>query len=229
MNISFRGCSKLLYFKRTIFTLLFISIALLGIHAPAYAEQVNSVKDCIEHPDACDQDQLPQKQETAEKEQPVKVGLNLFDFVKMIFATVFVVGLLYFILKMINKKSKMYKSSQLVENLGGTALGTNRSVQLIKVGNRILIVGVGENIQLLKEIEDQEEYNQILTDYNEKMEQLVQPSDIVTKVLQLRKKVQPDEKQGKQFQSLLKQQLEDITKGRKQLYKEMEKKGPDER
>ncbi|MEH7122845.1 flagellar biosynthetic protein FliO [Bacillus sp. JJ1532] len=219
----------MLYFKRTIFTLFLMSFALLGIHAPAYAEQVNSVKDCIEHPDTCDQDQLPQKQDTAKNEQPVKVGLNLFDFVKMIFATVFVVGLLYFMLKIINKKSKMYKSSQLVENLGGTALGTNRSVQLIKVGKRILIVGVGENIQLLKEIEDQEEYNQLLTDYNEKMEQLVQPSDIVTRVLQRRKSVHQDEKQGNQFQSILKQQLEDITKGRKQLYKEMEKKGSDER
>ncbi|WNS77186.1 flagellar biosynthetic protein FliO [Bacillus sp. DTU_2020_1000418_1_SI_GHA_SEK_038] len=216
------------YFKRTIFSLFLISFALLGIHAPAYAEQVNSVKDCIEHPDTCDQDQIPQKQETTKNEQPVKVGLNAFDFVKMIFATVFVVGLLYFLLKFINKKSKMYKSSQLVENLGGTALGTNRSIQLIKVGNRILVVGVGENIQLLMEIEDQEEYNQLLSDYNEKMEQLVQPSDIVTKVLQLRKNVQPDEKPGNHFQSLLKQQLEDITKGRKQLYKEMEKKGTDE-
>ena len=228
MNNSFRGCSILLYFKRTIFSLLLISLALLGIHAPAYAEQVNSVKDCIEHPDTCDQDQLPQKQETAKNEQPAKVGLNAFDFVKMIFATVFVVGLLYVLLKFINKKSKMYKSTQLVENLGGTALGTNRSIQLIKVGNRILVVGVGENIQLLKEIDDQEEYNQLLANYNEKMEQLVQPSDIVTKVLQRRRNEQPEKEQGNQFQSLLKQQLEDITKGRKQLYKEMEKKGSDE-
>ena len=72
----------------------------------------------------------------------------------MIFATVFVVGLLYFVLKFVNKNGRLFKSTQLIENLGGTALGANRSVQLIKVGNRLLIVGVGENIQLLKEIED---------------------------------------------------------------------------
>jgi flagellar protein FliO/FliZ len=147
----------------------------------------------------------------------------------MILATIFVVALLYFMLKFINKKSKTYKSSQLVENLGGTALGNNRSVQLIKVGSRILVVGVGENIQLLKEIDNPEELNLLISDYNEKMQQLLQPSDIVTKVLQRRKNAgQQDERNGSQFHSLLSQQLEDITKGRKQLYKEMEKKGSDE-
>ena len=47
------------------------------------------------------------------------VGLTLWDFVKMIFATVFVVGLLYFVLKFVNKKGRLFKSTQLIENLGG--------------------------------------------------------------------------------------------------------------
>ncbi|KAB2337521.1 flagellar biosynthesis protein FliZ [Cytobacillus depressus] len=219
----------MLYVKRTILSFVIICIALLGFKGQAYAEQVNSVKDCIEHPELCKQQQLPQTQETKKSKsaETVNVGLTAWDFIKMIFATIFVVALLYFLLKFINKKNKMYKSSQLVENLGGTALGTNRSVQLIKVGNRILVVGVGENIQLLKEIEDPEEYNHLISEYNDKIEQLVDPSDIMTKVLQRRKNVHPERK-GNQFQSLLKQQLEDISKGRKQLYKEMEKKGSDE-
>ncbi|WP_228460311.1 flagellar biosynthetic protein FliO [Cytobacillus dafuensis] len=220
------------FVKRTILSLLLIGIALLGLNAPAYAEQMNSVKDCIEHPDTCDQDQ-PSKEQEKEKEiqknEPSKVGLNTWDFIKMIFATIFVVALLYFMLKLINKKSKTYKSSQLVENLGGTSLGTNRSVQLIKVGNRILVVGVGENIQLLKEIEDKEEYGQLIKEYNQKMEQLIQPSDIVTKVLQRRKNTQQDDRKGNHFQSLLKQQLDNISKDRKKMYEEMEKKGSDER
>ncbi|WP_249365283.1 flagellar biosynthetic protein FliO [Cytobacillus citreus] len=216
------------FVKRTILSLLLIGIALLGLNAPAYAEQMNSVKDCIEHRDTCKQDQ-PSKEKEIHKNEPAKVGLNTWDIIKMVFATIFVVALLYFLLKLINKKSKTYKSSQLVENLGGTSLGTNRSVQLIKVGNRILVVGVGENIQLLKEIEDKEEYGQLIKEYNEKTEQLIQPSDIVTKVLQRRKNVQQDDRKGNHFQSLLKQQLDDISKDRKKLYEEIEKKGTDER
>ena len=59
-----------------------------------------------------------------------------------------------------------------MENLGGNALGANRSVQVIKVGNRLLIVGVGENIQLLKEIEDGQEYEQIISEYNNQINQM---------------------------------------------------------
>lgn len=210
--------------------LLIIGIALLGLEAPAYAEQLNnSVKDCIEQPDACGDEQAPKKQEVQGKVESTKVGINAWDIIKMILATVFVVALLYFLLKFINKRSKSYKSSRLIENLGGTALGTNRSVQLIKVGNRILVVGVGENIQLLKELTDSEECSQIITEYNDKMEQLVQPSDIVTKVLQRRKVNQSKENKGNHFQSLLKQQLEKITTDRQKLFDEMEKKGSDER
>lgn len=210
--------------------LLIIGIALLGLEAPAYAEQLNnSVKDCIEQPDACGDKQATKKQEVQGKVESTKVGINAWDIIKMILATVFVVALLYFLLKFINKRSKSYKSSRLIENLGGTALGTNRSVQLIKVGNRILVVGVGENIQLLKELTDSEECNQIITEYNDKMEQLVQPSDIVTKVLQRRKVNQSKENKGNHFQSLLKQQLEKITTDRQKLFDEMEKKGSDER
>ncbi|MFE8695172.1 flagellar biosynthetic protein FliO [Cytobacillus sp. FJAT-53684] len=218
------------YVKRSFLLLLLICVALQGLGTSAYAEQLNnSVTDWLEEDSDGNGEEQPQKQEEQSKDEiAANVGINAWDFIKMIFATIFVVALLYFLLKFINKKSKMFKSSNLVENLGGTALGTNRSVQLIKVGNRVLVVGVGENIQLLTEINDSEERNQIISEYNDKMEQLVQPSDIVTRVLQRRKNVHTSGNKGNHFQSLLKEQLDDITTGRKKLFDEMEKKGSDE-
>jgi len=223
--------------KRITVTLLLIAFVLQGFGVHVFAEQLNnSVKECIEQPDKCSQKGETPDQTTKQAVQDPQVGLNAWDFIKMIFATIFVVALLYFLLKVINAKSKKYKSTQLVENLGGTTLGMNRSVQLVKVGNRILVVGVGENVQLLKEIEDFSEYSQMIKDYNEKMDQHLQPSDIVTKVLQRRRNKSSDEKNGNpdqressQFQDLLNKQLEDISSGRKRLFREMEQKGPDER
>ncbi|HAQ06912.1 MAG TPA: flagellar biosynthesis protein FliZ, partial [Bacillus bacterium] len=130
-----------------------------------------------------------------------------------------------FLLRFINKKSMSYKSSQLVENLGGTSLGANRSIQIVKAGNRLLIVGVGENIQLLKEIDDSEEYSQIIQEYNNKIEQLVQPSDIVTKFL--KRANNDDGKDSTNFSALLKTQLNEMTSGRKKLLEEIQKKGSD--
>jgi flagellar protein FliO/FliZ len=204
-------------------------IALLGFQSEAYAEQLNtSVKDCIENPENCKETTPAVEEGTGSNASTNgEVGITVWDVFKMILATIFVVALLYIILKFINKKNRSYQSTQLVENLGGTSLGTNRSVQIVKIGNRLLIVGVGENIQLLKEIDDSEEYHQIISDYNNRMEQLVQPSDIVTKVLQRTKKSSTSVTEGNHFQSLLKNQLDEIKKGRKKLYEEMEKKGSD--
>lgn len=208
---------------RTASTILFLLAALISPLSMAYAEQLNtSVKDCLENPESCEEGQAG-KTNNQSKATDTKVGVTFMDFLRMILATVFVAGLLYFLLKFINKKTMSYKSSQLVENLGGTSLGANRSIQIVKAGNRLLIVGVGENIQLLREIDDPEEYSQVIQEYNNKMEQLVQPSDIVTKFIKRASK--DGSKESSTFSALLKQQLNDMASGRKKALEEIQKKG----
>ena len=226
--------------KQLFFIGLILFFTVLGFQTQTYAEQLNnSVKDCIEQPDACGEQTInsSQKDKLEDKSVTLKkgtenttssVGLTLWDFLKMIFATIFVVGLLYFVLKFVNKKGRLFKSTQLIENLGGTVLGANRSIQLIKVGQRLLIVGVGENIQLLKEIDEEQEYDQIITAYNNQLSQMASPNDVITKIM---KRVKGKENQKDEgtipFQALLKKQLDDLSKGRKQIYDNWEKKGPD--
>ncbi|MEW8970950.1 MAG: flagellar biosynthetic protein FliO [Mesobacillus sp.] len=208
---------------RTASTILFLLAALFSPIGLASAEQLNkSVQDCMKNPESCDDGQADKttKQSDDTKSQ---VGVGFLDFLRMILATAFVAALIYFLLKFINKKSIMYKSSQLVENLGGTSLGANRSVQIVKAGNKLLIVGVGENIQLLKEIDDPEEYSQVIQEYNNKMDQLVQPSDIVTRLLKRAKK--DGGNQRSEFSALLKNQLNDMASGRKKMLEEIQKKG----
>jgi flagellar protein FliO/FliZ len=215
----------LLRLIRTASTILFILAALLTPLGIAEAERLNtSVKDCLETPDSCDEGQAGKKVNQS-KNTETKVGVTFLDFFRMIFATAFVAGLLYFLLRFINKKSMTYKRSQLVENLGGTSLGANRSIQVVKAGNRLLIVGVGENIQLLKEIDDPEEYRQVIQEYNSNMEQLVQPSDFVTKFL--KRKNNDSGNEGPAFSAILKKQLNEMASGRKKVLEEMQKKGSD--
>ncbi|WP_071395328.1 flagellar biosynthetic protein FliO [Bacillus tuaregi] len=220
--------------KQFCFIVLFCVFALLGFQVQASAEQVNqSVKDCLEQPDTCGEQQEINQNVTADDMDSTQdkatspIGLTIWDFFKMILATIFVIALLYLILKFVNKKGQLFKSSQLIENLGGTTLGANRSVQLIKVGNRILVVGVGENVQLIKEIDKPEEFNELLSAYNVKMDQLTQPGDLISKVL--KKGGTTDKKGGDSaFQALMKKQLYDLSKGRQKLYDEIEKeKGSD--
>ncbi|WP_066053293.1 flagellar biosynthetic protein FliO [Robertmurraya korlensis] len=221
-----------LFFK----VLLLVLIALLGSSHGALAEQFNSIKDCLEDESKCSEDQLKETDKNGEtatdsNEKTAGVGLTFWDFLKMIFASIFVIGLLYAVLKFINKRSRSFSSNQIVENLGGTALGTNRSIQIVKIGKRVLVVGVGEDVKLLKEIDDEEEARQMIDDYNDRMDQLVQPSDIVTKLIERTRNMKQSNKgeEASSFSSTLKAQLEELSKGRKKLLDEMEKKGSDKR
>ncbi|OMF63193.1 flagellar biosynthesis protein FliZ [Paenibacillus sp. FSL R5-0490] len=218
--------------KKVISLLLLFSIVLLGVQPQAQAEQLNnSVKECMKNSEECGKQELKESKDskTAEgqnqQDESGKIGLTFWDFIKMILATGFTIGLLYGLLKFINKKSKVYNRSQLVENLGGTALGANRSIQLIKVGQRILVVGVGENIQLLKEIDNSEEYSQIIKEHNDKLEQLIRPSDIVTKVMKRTQQTEESKQGSQNFSTLLGIQLAEMKKGRKKLFDELERKG----
>ncbi|MFT8319507.1 MAG: flagellar biosynthetic protein FliO [Bacillus sp. (in: firmicutes)] len=212
---------------KVLFTSSLLIIVLLGLGNQVYAEQLdNSVHDMFEDSNNnTDNNSVQNNKKTETNTAAPSVGVTFFDFIKMIFATIFVIALLYIVLKTINKRNHVYKSSQLMENLGGTTLGANRSIQLVKIGKRLLIVGVGESIQLIKEIDNEAEYTEIVESYNRKMDQLVQPSDIVTKVMRAVKKQPVKVNKQESFAVQLKKQLHEISKGRKEMLKEMEKKG----
>ena len=112
----------------------------------------------------------------AQKEDTAAPGVSAWDFIKMILATGFVLFLIYMLIKFTAGKNRLNASSKYIENLGGTNVGQNRSVQLVKVGGSILVVGVSDSVQLLKEIDDEEECKEIVRLHEEKfMQHKVQP------------------------------------------------------
>jgi len=209
---------------------LFFCLFLSGIQSQAFAQTTNqSVKECLEQPENCGEEQGAEvideqtdgEQLEASKESKA-IGLTFGDFFKMIFATLFVVALLYVVLKLVNKKGMLHNKSDTLVSLGGLTVGTNRSVQLIKVGERLLVVGVGENIQLLTEIEKGQEFDQIIINYNQKLDEIAQPSDFITRIVQLikgRKKEETGEQTS--FQMLLKKQLNELSNQRKKTLEEL--------
>jgi len=150
-------------------------------------------------------------------------GLSLWDYVKMLFALLFVLALLLFVLKFINKKSHNYNQNSLVRNIGGVNLGAQKSVQLVQIGNSIFIVGVGENVQLLKEIENPDEIEQIVNNFNEKQSLVVASpyiTELVKKLNIKMKKTEEVEQDQKSFGEIFNHKLSDIKKER---HNELEK------
>ena len=155
-------------------------------------------------------------------------SLGFFDFFRMIAGFIFVIALLYIVLRFINKKSKAYQKGSAIKNLGGTGLGSNKSIQLVKIGGRIFIVGVGGNVQLLAEITDEDDIQAILDNDQADAELMLKPADIFSRLYQNRK-VAKESGQPLSFQEQLKKQLSEMKNNRERLRREVEKKvKPDE-
>ncbi|RLQ95733.1 flagellar biosynthetic protein FliO [Falsibacillus albus] len=195
----------------------------------AHADGLNgeeTVKDCIKQKNCQDGSAAPEKSGASDPSS--KPFISAWDIIKMIFALLFVLALLYGLLKFINKRSRSYQHSRLIENLGGTPLGGNRSIQLVKVNNRILILGVGENIQLLKDIDNQDEFSEILNHFKDDTESQIQPVDFLSKLLNGKdKKKDAVQTPNSSFKKMLTDQLQDFKGGRKKIMNELEKKEQD--
>lgn len=212
--------TKLKYIKKVILALIFFHALLVTFPVQAEDSHIDkSVSDALGNQEKqVDKEQETDAIETAEPANELTAG----DFFKMIFTTLFVIALIYLLLKFVNKRNRMFNQHRFIENLGGTSLGTNRSIQIVKVGERILVVGVGDTVQLLKEINDTDEINEILEQHNASLDSMIQPRDILNRMIQKRKEV----KDGDQthFSSMLQKQLSELKQGRKKIVEQLENK-----
>src|SRR5690606_3531265 len=55
-----------------------------------------------------------------------------------------IIGLIIFTLKFLAQKNQAWSQAKSLRHLGGIAVGQNKSVQLIKIGSHVYVVGVGE-------------------------------------------------------------------------------------
>ncbi|MCO7125985.1 flagellar biosynthetic protein FliO [Sporolactobacillus shoreicorticis] len=137
-----------------LFILIFFCV---GHSSVSYADSENgTVKDWIENGQKA-QKTSPNSSDTQKTKSVTGTSTNLFvTFIKLFFALLIVLALIYLLYHFVAKRSGRFAQVAALKNMGGVSLGTNRSLQLVRVGDEILVVGVGETVQLLKEIKDPE-------------------------------------------------------------------------
>lgn len=109
------------------------------------------------------------------------VGLSWWDYTKTLLALLFVVGLLLALLKFINRKNRMFDQHRLMKNVGGLSLGQQKSIQLVIIGDSYYLIGVGDEVRLLKEITNPEEIAALKSYFDE--DELQSPPGLVNKLL----------------------------------------------
>ena len=80
----------------------------------------------------------------------------------MIVVLILIIGLILLFVKLLSQKNRFWLGNRAVRSLGGVQLGQNKSLQLIEIGSAIYVVGVGDNVNLVHRIDDEEEVRSIL-------------------------------------------------------------------
>jgi flagellar protein FliO/FliZ len=150
------------------FILLLIFVCLFSFQTTIYAEGSTSTEEPTVY------DSLKKEEGTSVPASPSTVeaaSSNIFPlFMKFILSFILVIGLLLLLLRYLSKRNGLLQSSGPVLPLGGHNLGNNKSVQVILIGQTIYVVGVGENINLIRSIEKGEEYQHLLESYENQSE-----------------------------------------------------------
>jgi flagellar protein FliO/FliZ len=205
--------------RKFVIAALLISV-LAGSNQIVYAESGSaSVKECLEKTEKCSESEsTDSKEKTALQGTPT---LSAGDIMKMIFAFLLVIGLLFALLKFVNKKGRLLQKNKIVQNLGGTNVGSSKSVQVVKVGDQLLIIGVGENVQLLSEITGQEK-QQLLTQYEEQQKNESEYKVVLPSFLE-KLTSKKEEKSSHSFQQLFQREMNEMKIKRQNALKELER------
>lgn len=216
------------YIVAAIFLFLFLSVPALTVQAvPVVDSNCTTLEslngDCGEA-EIESEVEIPLAPGADERETEIEVvEQNTFlIFAQMIVALILVVMLIYFLLRFIGKRSQSFRSTHVLQNIGGVPLGQNRSVQLVKVGERVLVVGVGEDIQLLKEIDNEQEIAKLIEQQQQSLDQLDQPINKLFDLLTNKKKSKPVVKTNNtdkdSFKHLLSKQLDEVSRSQKKVH-----------
>lgn len=151
-------------FYKTIYLIL---VCLICFHLPneVHASPPNVI-ECMEGDVDCEeleiQDNNLNKENNDLLVETSRSGSLILDFIKLFLALILVLALIYIALKVVGNKSKITARGKVLENMAGLPLGQNKSLQIIRIGSKFYLIGVGENVQLLDEISDEELISELL-------------------------------------------------------------------
>lgn len=217
--------------NRMIFWLLALIAVMFSLppagEAMAAEEQDDSgktVADQFKDEPSSDEKKGEKEQKEQEEDIPFTTTSDtVWTFVKVVLVLALVIALIYLLLRFINKRTRSFTDGRKIQSIGGVNVGSNRSVQLIKVGGRIFVIGVGESVSLIKEIDDVEEVEQLEDDSGR--DDVIDHS--MVRFRDWLKKAQKTKGSGTDFKTMLEDRMKQINKEHKGVVERVEKKGHD--
>ena len=174
-------------------------------------------------------DEQPKVQpEDVEKDESVELNTANTSIAKIIgklvLYTFLILIMIYALIKFLAHRQKNLQPNQAIKLMGGTPLGNNKSLQLVKVGDQLLLIGVGDQVTLLKEFLNEDEIKKIEENLTNQPSAL---SNSVTNFLKEKLNDRKKQKQSNSFENIFSQSLDKI-KGKQDRFEQDVRKKDDE-
>lgn len=80
----------------------------------------------------------------------------------VILALAFVIVLIILVIRFLATRNQLWSRAGAIRHLGGIGIGQHKSVQLVQIGSKLYVLGVGNDIRLLDKVEDPADIRDIL-------------------------------------------------------------------
>jgi flagellar protein FliO/FliZ len=129
-----------------------------------YIAALSPAMAAILHPAAASGASLEDELADGENAPPeIPEGMDaLGSAVLVIVALIIVIVLIVLTLRFLSSRTRTWGQNRSLRSLGGIALGQNKSLQVVDVGGKVYLIGVGENVTLIDRIDDAEEAGRLI-------------------------------------------------------------------
>ena len=160
-------------YVKVVAVILFFALFVMLTPNLANAAKDSTAKDWAEDGENQTDEQL---EPLAEDElKPTQDTSLVAIIIKLIFYTLLILVMIYGLIKFLAIRQKKFQPNQAVKLMGGTPLGNNKSLQLVKVGDKVYLLGVADQVTLIKEFSNTDEISSIESDLEQQPTMLSNP------------------------------------------------------
>jgi len=91
---------------------------------------------------------------------PPESGIG--SLVAVVLALGLVILLIMLLIRFLAARNQFWARSGAIRHLGGIGVGQHKSVQLLQIGGKLYVIGVGNDVRLLEKIDDEREIRDIV-------------------------------------------------------------------
>lgn len=92
-------------------------------------------------------------------------GSGVGSLVAVILTLALIIVLIILLIRFLAARNQFWTRAGAIRHLGGIGVGQHKSVQLVQIGDKLYVIGVGNDIRLLDTIDDEAEIREIVDSF----------------------------------------------------------------